>query len=83
MANKIQVKRSAVPAKIPTTGDLDLGEIAINTYDGKMYIKKNDGTASIIEIGAGGGGGVNNVDGGFASSIYLISQNIDGGDANG
>jgi len=56
MANKIQVKRSAVPAKVPTTGDLDLGEIAINTYDGKMYIKKDDGTASVVQIGAGGGG---------------------------
>lgn len=55
MANKIQVKRSAVPTKQPTTADLDLGEIAINTYDGKMYIKKDDGTASIVEIGAGGG----------------------------
>ena len=40
MANKIQVKRSAVPAKTPTTTDLDLGEIAINTNDGKMFIKK-------------------------------------------
>jgi hypothetical protein len=56
MANKIQVKRSAVAAKVPTTGDLDLGEIAINTYDGKMYIKKDDGTASIVQIGAGGSG---------------------------
>lgn len=56
MANTIQVKRSAVPAKVPTTSDLALGEIAVNTYDGKMYIKKDDGTPSIVQIGAGGGG---------------------------
>ncbi len=56
MANKIQVKRSAVASKVPTTGDLDLGEIAINTFDGKMFIKKDNGTASIVEIGSGGGG---------------------------
>jgi hypothetical protein len=56
MANTIQVKRSAVPAKVPTTSDLALGEIAVNTYDGKMYIKKDDGTASIVTINAGGGG---------------------------
>lgn len=55
MANKIQVKRSAVPAKQPTTADLDLGEIAINTYDGKMFIKKDDGTPTIVEIGGGTG----------------------------
>lgn len=52
MANKIQVKRSAVNGKVPTTTDLDLGEIGVNTYDGKLYIKKDPGTASIVEIGA-------------------------------
>lgn len=57
MANKIQVKRSAVPAKVPTTSDLDLGEIGINTYDGKMYIKQDNGTATIIQIGGGSGSG--------------------------
>lgn len=56
MANTIKVKRSAVAAKVPTTSDLELGEIAVNTYDGKMYIKKDDGTPSIVQIGAGGGG---------------------------
>lgn len=54
MANKIQVKRSAVSGKVPTTSDLDLGEIGVNTFDGKMYIKKDSGTASIVEIGGGG-----------------------------
>jgi hypothetical protein len=57
MANKVQLKRSAVPGKVPATTDLDLGELAVNTYDGKLYLKKNDGSASIVEIGAGGGGG--------------------------
>ena len=48
----IQLKRSSVPAKTPTTSDLALGEIGINTYDGKMYIKKDDGTPSVVEVGA-------------------------------
>jgi len=34
MANSIIVKRSAVAGKVPTTSDLALGEIAVNTYDG-------------------------------------------------
>ncbi len=51
MAKKITLKRSNVNNKVPTTTDLDLGEVGINTYDGKMFIKKDDGTASIIEIG--------------------------------
>lgn len=51
MANTIKVKRSSVAGKVPTTGDLELGEIAINTYDGKMYFEKNDGTASVVQVG--------------------------------
>lgn len=57
MANTIKIKRSAVPAKVPTTGDLALGELALNTYDGKLYTKKDNGTASIVELSGGGGGG--------------------------
>ena len=52
MANTIKIKRSAVPAKAPTTGDLALGELALNTYDGKLYTKKDNGTASIVELSA-------------------------------
>lgn len=59
MANTIQLRRSAVASAVPTTAQLALGELAINTYDGKLYLKKNNGTESIVEIGAGGGGGGN------------------------
>ena len=57
MGNKLQLKRSSVPGKVPTTADLDLGEIAINTYDGKAYMKKNvSGVESIVLlVGAGSG----------------------------
>jgi hypothetical protein len=57
MANTIKIKRSAVEGKAPTTGDLDLGELALNTYDGKLYTKKDNGTASIVELSGGGSGG--------------------------
>lgn len=60
MANTIQLRRSAVASAVPTTAQLALGELAINTYDGKLYLKKNNGTESIVEIGAGGGGGGGN-----------------------
>lgn len=56
MASTIKIKRSAVPGKIPLTTDLALGELAINTYDGKLFLKKNDGTEAVVELGAGGGG---------------------------
>jgi hypothetical protein len=54
MANTIKIKRSAVEGKAPATSDLDLGELALNTYDGKLYTKKDNGTASVVELGGSG-----------------------------
>jgi hypothetical protein len=51
MANQIILKRSSTPGKVPTTSQLALGEIGINTNDGLIYIKKDDGTASVVQIG--------------------------------
>ena len=53
MSEKIQLRRSSVADRVPTTAQLDLGEIGINTHDGKVYIKKDNGTASIVEVGGG------------------------------
>jgi len=51
--NRIRVKRSAVGGKAPTTTDLDLGEIAINTHDGQMFIKRDrNGNETIVPMGA-------------------------------
>jgi hypothetical protein len=51
MATNIQLKRSASAGAAPGTGDLELGELALNTYDGKMYMKKTvSGTSSIVEL---------------------------------
>jgi hypothetical protein len=47
--NKLQLKRSAVVGKIPNTASLDLGELAINTIDGKIYFKQQD-TGSVQRI---------------------------------
>jgi hypothetical protein len=47
----IKLKRSAVASKAPLIADLELGELAVNTYDGKLYLKKNDGTDAIVEVG--------------------------------
>ena len=54
MSTNIKLKRSNVSGRIPSTGDLALGELAINTYDGKLFMKKNDGTESIVDITASG-----------------------------
>ena len=46
----IKLKRSSVPGKQPNTSILELGEVALNTYDGKIFIKKDDGAESIVTI---------------------------------
>jgi hypothetical protein len=56
MPNVIRIKRSAVSSKVPAVGDLQLGELAVNTFDGKLYTKKDNGTASIVEIGGSSAG---------------------------
>lgn len=53
MAQTIRLKRSsqADSSGIPTTGQLELGEVAINTYHGKMYIKSSNPSGdSIVEV---------------------------------
>ena len=57
MAVRIELKYNSTPGKIPTVDQLALGELALNTHDGKVFMKKDDGTESIIEIGSGSGGG--------------------------
>ena len=54
MTQTLKLKRSAVSGRAPTTSDLELGELAINTTDGKIYIKKSvSGTESIISFVGG------------------------------
>jgi hypothetical protein len=46
----IVLRRSAVPGKTPTDSQLALGEVAINTYDGKMFFKQQSTSNSILEV---------------------------------
>ena len=40
MANTLQVKRTTVAGRVPTTAQLAAGELAVNVTDGKLYLKK-------------------------------------------
>ena len=57
MATPIRIKRSAVPGKRPTTDQLQLGELAVNFYDGKIFFNQQQNNTAIgtrlVEIGAG------------------------------
>lgn len=54
MANKLILKRSSVAAKIPLAADLEVGEIAVNLADQKLYSKDAAGTVIIVGQGASG-----------------------------
>ena len=50
---QIRIKRTAVSGRVPTTAQLELGELAINTTDGKLFLKKSyNSVESIIDVGS-------------------------------
>ena len=50
MAQVVKLKRTSVQGRIPSIVNLELGELAINTHDGRIFFEKDDGTLSIQEI---------------------------------
>ena len=52
MTTVLKPKRSEVAASIPTTGQLEVGEIALNITDGKFYTKTSGNV--VKEVGGAG-----------------------------
>ena len=54
----IRLKRSETPGSIPTVGQLLIGELAVNSFDGKVFLKQDTGgvgiSTRVIEVGIGG-----------------------------
>lgn len=51
MANIVKLKKSAVAGKIPSSSDLEYGELAINYADGRLYYKQADDSISYFAYG--------------------------------
>jgi len=49
MANIITHRKSSTASAVPSGGSLALGELAINTADGRLFLKKGDGT--VVDVG--------------------------------
>ena len=59
MASTIKLRRSATSGAIPSTSQLALGELAMNTFDGKLFLKTDQsGTEAIVEVGGSSGGSI-------------------------
>jgi len=48
--SSILLKRSGLAGSVPTTTSLKVGEIALNTYDGKAFLHKSGSTDEVVEI---------------------------------
>jgi len=58
MATPIRIKRSAVPGKRPAVTDLQVGELALNTYDAELVTLRDRFAATgiateVVRVGAG------------------------------
>jgi hypothetical protein len=50
MAQIIRLKRSSVEGSVPTTGELATGELAINVYDGKVFLRRSGSIDDVREV---------------------------------
>lgn len=53
MADLILHKRSSTASAVPSAGSIALGELAINTADARLFLKKGDGT--VVDVTSIGG----------------------------
>ena len=49
MAQIIKLKRSTTPGSVPTTGDLSIGELAINVSDGKVFLRRSGSLGDTVQ----------------------------------
>ena len=71
MGTPLRIKRSAVPGKVPAVTDLQLGELALNTYDAELYtLRYRPGIGTeVVKIGG-------------ASVANILYVNKNGDDSN-
>ena len=77
--NVITLKKGA---GVPGSDQLETAELALDTTNGNLYTKLADNSIALLNDGDGTvKDGSQNIDGGNASSIYVLDQVIDGGSA--
>ena len=70
MAQIIKLKRSLAQGSKPTTSDLSAGELAINVYDGKVFLRKSGSVDEVQEVITNDYSGSINVDGAITASFF-------------
>ena len=75
----LKIKRSAVKGKSPTTSNISLGELALNTNDGRVFFKTTDssGTSAIATLREiSGGTGITATDGVLNLDNQVTAQTV-------
>lgn len=75
MANTIKLKRSSTASDTPSASDLEVGELAINTADAKLFTKHTDNSIKTI---SGSGGGTGTIASQDANNVDIDGGAIDG-----
>ncbi len=70
MANTIILKNSSTPDAVPTTADIEFGELAVNTHDGRAFLKYDPGSGPEIAV----------IGGAEVLNVYYVSKS--GNDLN-
>ena len=73
MATPIRIKRSAVAGKKPAANQLQLGELALNTFDGKIFLKQDQG-------GVGIGTRIVQINSNEVGNTFFVNKNGDDND---
>lgn len=75
----LKIKRSAVKGKSPTTSNISLGELALNTNDGRVFFKTTDssGTSAIATLREiSGGTGITETNGVLNLDNQVTAQTV-------
>ena len=48
MTNTVKLKKNSSTGNAPSASDIEVGELAVNTADGKLFTKHTDGSVKII-----------------------------------
>jgi hypothetical protein len=85
VTQSVLLRRSNLAAKVPTTDQLQLGELAVNTADGRVFLKKDDGVnvtiQQIVVTGAEVTGSINILGTGSFGQVDVTNDFSVGGDA--
>lgn len=75
MAQTIKLRRSNSAGAVPTTGQMETGELAMNTADGKLFLRDNTLVRPIVTVDNQVTGSINLI-GGITASSYISSSGL-------